>query len=183
MQLKINNIKQNNIIIFDIEYDQRSLVQLAFLILTKTEPNIFALTKSVNIYVKTNHSLNPFFIRYTNITNDFLRDNGIDLAGARTLVNEVILDIDKTDCLVVSHGLKNDLELLLNNGINFKEIQEHYCTYDNAKKLLKRNSGLTLQDIALEDGYSAFNAHNAYADVWSTLHAFCYLKEIEDATT
>jgi DNA polymerase III epsilon subunit-like protein len=183
MRLQIDKIKEKNIIIFDIEYDQNSLVQLAFLILSKTEPNIFELTKSVNVYVKQNHSLNPFFIRYTNITNEFLCDNGIDLAGAKALVDEAMLDIDMNKTMVVSHGLDNDLQLLYNNKINFKKAKGHYCTYNAAKRLLNRENHLTLQDVAQDSGYYMFNSHNAYADVWGTLHAFCFLKEIESGTT
>jgi DNA polymerase III epsilon subunit-like protein len=180
MRLQIKKTRPKHIIIFDIEYDQSSLVQLAFLILTKKEPTIFELTKSFNVYVKPNHSLHPFFIRYTNITDDFLCDNGVDLTVAKALVDEVMLDIDLNDALIVSHGVQNDLDLLLANNIDLKKIKEHYCTYNSAKKLLKRNNKLTLQDVATEGGYFMFDAHNAYADVWGTLYAFCYLKEIEN---
>ena len=180
MRVQIKKTRPKYIIIFDIEYDQSSLVQLAFLILTKKEPTIFELTKSFNVYVKPNHSLHGFFTRYTNITNDYLCDNGVDLAVAKALVSEVMLDIDVNDTLIVSHGVQNDLELLAANGIDLKKIKNHYCTYTSAKKLLKRNNKLTLQDVATESGYCMFDAHNAYADVLGTLHAFCYLKEIEN---
>ena len=182
MRLQIKKTRQKNIIIFDIEYDQSSLVQLAFLILTKKEPTIFELTKSFNVYVKTNQPLNNFFKRYTNITDDFLCDNGVDLAVAEALVNEVMLDIDINDTLIVSHGVQNDLDLLLQNKIDFKKIKEHYCTYNSAKKILQRNNRLSLQDVAAEGGYYMFDAHNAYADVWGTLYAFCYLNEIENGS-
>ena len=182
MRLQIKKTRPKNIIIFDIEYDQTMLVQLAFLILTKKEPTIFELTKSFNVYVKPNRSLTSFFTRYTNITNDFLCDNGVDLPVAKALVDEVILNIDLNDTLIVSHGVQNDLYLLLANGIDFKQIKEHYCTYNHAKKALQRNNHLTLQEVAAEGGYFMFDAHNAYADVWGTLYAFCHLKEIENGT-
>lgn len=179
MKLYIPNIKEQNIILFDVEYDNSLLVQLAFLILTKTEPNIYVLSKSVNIYVKPGQSLSTFFKRYTHITNDFLCDNGVDLSVARTFVMNNLLDIDVNNSMVVSHGIKNDLDILYNNGIDFKQIKTHYCTYNSAKKLLKRQDHLSLKAVAAEGGYYMFNEHNAYADVWGTLYAFCYLKEIE----
>lgn len=183
MRLQIPNTKTENIIIFDIEYDGPSLVQLAFLILTNKEPNIFEVSKSVNLYLRQNHPVNHFFTKYTNITNDFLSEEGIDLSVARTLVNDCLLNINANSCVVVSHGIKNDLELLATHGINFIDLPEHYCTYNAAKRLLKRNNNLKLQNIAEDSGYYMFNAHNAYADVWGTLHAFCYLKELESENT
>lgn len=181
MRIQIPNTEENNIIIFDVEYDGTSLVQLAFLILTKTEPDIFVLSRSVNFYVRQSQPLSPFFKRYTHITNDFLCDEGVDLSVARTLAKENLLGIDYNTSMVVSHGLKGDLEILANNGIDFKTIKHHYCTYDAAKRLLGRNKNLTLKDVAADSGYYMFNEHNAYADVWGTLHAFCYLKEKEHA--
>ena len=181
MKLYIPNTKEQYIILFDIEYDNSSLVQLAFLILTRTtEPNIYVLSKSVNLYVKQGQSLNTFFTRYTHITNDFLCDNGIDLSVARTFVMDNLLDIDVNNCMVVSHGIKNDLDILFHNGIDFKKIKTHYCTYNMARKLLKRKDKLSLKDVAADGGYYMFNEHNAYADVWGTLYAFCYLKEREN---
>lgn len=180
MKIYLPNANTQHIILFDVEYDHLSLVQLAFLILTRTtEPNIYVLSKSVNLYVNEGRPLNSFFTKYTHITNEFLCDNGIDLSVARTLVEDHLLDIDVDDCTVVSHGIKNDLDILLHNGINFKQIKNHYCTYNIARKLLQRNNKLSLKDVAAEGGYYTFNEHNAYADVWGTLHAFCFLKERE----
>ena len=177
MLLKIPNTIEQNIFLFDIEYDHLSLVQLAFLILTKLEPNIYVLSKSLNLYVKPDQTLSNFFTRYTHITDDFLCDNGIDLTVARTEVANLLLDIDLNNSAVVSHGLKNDLDILTANGINLKNTKTHYCTYNNARKILKRTEHLSLKDVAAESGYYMFNEHNAYADVWGTLHAFCALKE------
>lgn len=180
MTIKFNNLtKYNTIIFLDIEYDQNSLVQVAFLILGEKEPNIFELQKSVNFYVKQSHLLSPFFVKYTNITNEFLCDNGIDLARAKTLVDEIIFGVDIFNTLIVSHGIKDDLRILEDNGIDLKQIRNHYCTYKNAKRLLQRDSQLTLKDIAAEGCYYIFDEHNAYADCWATLFAFCYLNELE----
>ena len=165
MKIQLKHIPQTKIAIFDIEYDQGSLVQFASLILHKDEPNIFSLKKSINIYIKQSHLLNSFFTNYTNITDEFLRDNGQDLAVARTLVDEVVFNIPKENILLVSHGIKNDLELLNENNISLDCIPNTYCTYEKAKKLLHRNNHLKLKDVAAESGYYMFNEHNAYADV------------------
>ena len=181
MKLYLPKIIERHIILFDIEYDGPSLVQLAFLILTRTEPNIYVLSKSVNLYVKQGQPLNPFFTRYTHITNEFLCDNGVDLPVARTFVMDSLLDVDVNDCLLVSHGVKNDVDILKRNDFALSKIKNHYCTYNKARKLLKRSSKLGLADVAAEDGYFMFDAHNAYADVWGTLHAFCFLQNLEVA--
>lgn len=118
MQLYLPNIEQPNIIIFDIEYDQSVLVQLALLKLSLRDnvncPNIFELTQSLNLYVKQGQSLTDFFTSYTNITDAFLCDNGIDLSVARTLVHEVVPD----GSLIVSHGVQCDINTLKRNGID-----------------------------------------------------------------
>ena len=182
MKLYLPKTKEQHIILFDVEYDGSSLVQLAFLILTRTtEPNIYVLSKSANLYVKQGHLLNTFFTRYTHITDDFLCDNGVDLSVARTFVKDTLLNIDVNDCVVVSHGVKNDLDILLQNGIDLKQIKTHYCTYNMARKLLKRKEHLSLKDVAADGGYYMYNEHNAYSDVIGTLYAFCYLKELENA--
>ena len=61
-----------------------------------------------------------------------------------------------------------------------KDIKNQFDTYTNAKRILRRKDKLTLKDIAAEGCYYVFNEHNAYADVWGTLYAFCFLKEREE---
>ena len=180
MLLQLKNIKYKNIILFDIEYDQNSLVQVAFLILGAKQPNIFEIQKSFNVYIKQNHLLSPFFVSYTNITNSYLCNNGIDLPGARLLVNSIISDIDVKNTLIVGHGIDNDMRLLDKENFNLSRFSNRYDTYKKAKKLLKRNEHLTLTDIAAEDNYFMFNQHNAYADIWGLLHAFCFLNRKEN---
>lgn len=118
MKIFLPNIQQQNIIVFDIEYDQSALVQLALLrfslLADGAGDSIFELTQSLNLYIKQGHLLSDFFKGYTNITDDFLCDNGVDLSVARTLVHEVV----PNGSLIVSHGLKCDLEILKQNGID-----------------------------------------------------------------
>lgn len=71
------------------------------------------------------------------------------------------------------------MALLEQTKFPFKKIKNRYCTYLNAKKLLGRKDNLTLRNVAAEDCYFMFNEHNAYADAWGTLCAFCYLKDLE----
>ncbi len=167
MNIQLYNIKQNTIFIFDIEYDQTLLVQISYLILSKCGPDIYRIAETANVYVKPNQPLTRFFTRYTNITNDFLCDNGVDLTVAKALVEQGILNINpnKGDVLLVSHGVKNDLDILARNGFTLKQYQNRYCTYNNARRLLKRNEQLTLHDIAAADHYYLFNPHNACSDV------------------
>ena len=165
VKIHLNNIKQKNIIFFDIEYDRSSLVQMASLILRQEQPNIFVIEKSFNVYVKPNRPLSKFFVKYTNITNDFLCENGVGLPVARSLVDQIVFNVDKQDTLIVSHGVRGDLDILERNGFDISNFLCQYCTYSRAKELLHRDSRLTLKDVAAEGGYCIFNEHNAYADV------------------
>ena len=180
MLLQLYNIKYKNIILFDIEYDKTSLVQVAFLILSAKEPNIYEIQESFNVYIKQDHLLSPFFIQYTNISDAYLRENGIGLSGARALVEEVISNINLSETLLVGHGIDNDMRLLDNCDFCLSRISHKYDTYKKGQKLLKRKNNLTLGDLAAEDGYFVFNEHNAYADVWALLHAFCMLNRLEN---
>jgi DNA polymerase III epsilon subunit-like protein len=181
MILQLQNLnKYKNIILFDIEYDNSSLVQVALLILGAKEPHMFEVQKSLNVYIKQNHLLSPFFVKYTNISDAYLRDNGIDLSGARTLVESVIFDIKPEETLLVGHGIDNDMRLLDICKFPFSRFSNICDTYKRAKKLLKRTNNLTLSDLAAEDGYCSFNEHNAYADTWALLHAFCVINRWEN---
>ena len=179
MIIHLDNLNYKNIILFDIEYDKTSLVQVAFLILGAKEPSMFEIQKSFNVYIKQSHFLSPFFIQYTNITDAYLRNNGLDLPRARTLVEGVISNIDVNTTLLVGHGIDNDMRLLDDKGFHWSRFSNRYDTYKQAQKLLKRSSLLTLADVAAEDGYFMFNQHNAYADVWGLLHAFAFLNKKE----
>lgn len=180
MQLKLTNVPYQKIVFFDIEYDQNLLVQLAFLILGAKEPSVFELEQSVNIYIKPSHAISKFFADYTNITNDYLRHNGVDLPGARSLVDEVLFNVDFSNCLLVGHGIDNDLHILQDTHIPLAKIKNRYDTYEKGKKILQRSNRLTLKDLAAEGGYYMFNEHNAYADAWGVVHAFAWLNEMEN---
>lgn len=179
MKIQLKNIsKISKLIFFDVEYDQTSIVQLAMLIFDKVEPCIYELSSSINLYVRQPHKLNPFFVKYTNITDKFLAENGIEQNEAIEIVNDIVDNIDLNSAMVISHGVKNDLELLLHSGYHLKLIPNHYCTYNSAKRILKRNERLSLRNVAEEGCFMLFDEHNAYADVWGTVFAFARLDEL-----
>lgn len=179
MKIQLKNLqKYNKLIFFDIEYDQISIVQLAMLVFDKVEPYIYELTASINIYVRQLQKLNPFFVKYTNITDKFLAENGVSLEEAQGCVNSFLAEVELNSTLVISHGVKNDLDMLLANGFNLKVIPNHYCTYNSAKRILKRNERLSLRNVAEEGCFMLFDEHNAYADVWGTVFAFARLDEL-----
>lgn len=177
MKIEIE-LQSKSLILFDIEYDNEKLVQIALLIFKNIRKNIFKLEKSINLYIKQ-PILSKFFVSYTGITEDILNQYGLELNEVQQLINQELQDLDLDNSCVVSHGVKNDLKILSKNGIKLNLIKQHECTYNLAKKILKRENKLSLEDIAEEACYQIFNAHNAYADVWATLYSYLYLKEIE----
>ena len=130
-------------------------------------------------------------MEYTGITPTFLQQNGVPLKDLQLLVTEDFLKgVDLKDLEVISHGLRNDRLILTENGINLsnytdKEGKIHpidgYCTYNNAKRILKRNKDLKESDLAIDSGYylSESTAHNAFFDVQAEVSVFTYLKKIE----
>ena len=138
--------------------------------------------RSTNIYI-TQKVCYPF-MEYTSITNNFLIENGIPLKDAKILIEDDFLhDIPLNELEVISHGLKNDRLVLKMADINLSQYNnkpiDGYCTYINARRILKRFNHLTLNDIAEECGYYLHSAHNAYNDVWAEVSVFTYLKKIE----
>ena len=94
--------------------------------------------------------------------------------------------MDLKNVMVISHGLKNDRLVLLQNGINLSfrdNIKRHpidgYCTFNNAKNILERDNRLTAKDLAIECGYYIHQAHNAFNDVWAEVAIFTFLKKVE----
>ena len=179
MIIKLPNIQYKNIVLFDIEYDHNSLVQIAFIILGAKEPTVYEVQKSFNVYIRQSHPLSSFFTSYTNINDAYLRNNGLDLPRARALVEEVVFDIEVPNTLLVGHGIDNDMRLLDEYNICLSRFSNRYDTYEHAKKVLKRDKRLSLAEVAAEDCYFMFDEHNAYADVWGLLHAFSLLVELE----
>lgn len=187
MIIKAYNENHQYLLFLDIEFCKDTLVQFSGLLFKRIEKETYQLYKSCNLYV--NVSVSYPFVEYTRISNNFLAENGMPLSNVQYQIWERFLNdvpLDKVE--VISHGLKNDRLVLLQNGINLSSYitednvekpVDGYCTFNNAKKILKRNKNLSLSAIAEEAGYYSSQAHNAYGDVWSEVAVFTLLKALE----
>jgi len=183
MIIKCYNEDHPYILFIDLEFfnekGKNHLIQFSGLLFQRIEENIYQLKTSINQYI-TDKVCYPF-VEYTSITNNFLKENGITLKDFQQLLfNDVLGEIDDKGILLVSHGLKNDRLVLMENDINLTTNIDGYCTFTNARRILGRQNHLTLQDIAEESGYYLHNAHNAYSDVWATVAVYTYLKKLEE---
>lgn len=114
-----------------------------------------------------------------------MAENGVTLEDARTFLTDDLLgDIELDDLLLISHGLKNDRLILLDNGIGLcrsdGRVVDGYCTFNAAKRILERQNRLKLEDLATECGYYLHHAHNAFSDVWAEVAVYTYLKKVEE---
>lgn len=178
-------IKQGHVLIFDAEYNEGNLIQFSGILFRKIEEDIFQIERSLTTYVKLEEGqVNRFIRDFTGITDSFLNAFGVSLAEAKEQI-EKLIDIEDDELLVVSHGITNDRRILLDNGIdlyvdkNEKDIQG-VCTYNAAKRLLKRDKKLTLTDVAAESGIFLSNGHNAFEDAWATVSVFCLMCKLEE---
>lgn len=178
-------IKQGHVLIFDAEYNEGNLIQFSGILFRKIEEDIFQIERSLTTYVKLEEGqVNRFIRDFTGITDSFLNAFGVSLAEAKEQI-EKLIDIEDDELLVVSHGITNDRRILLDNGIdlyidkNEKDIQG-VCTYNAAKRLLKRERKLTLTDVAAESGIFLSNGHNAFEDAWATVSVFCLMCKLEE---
>ncbi len=186
MLIVLRNIENSHVLFFDAEYSEGFLIQFSGILLKKIEENIFQISKSLNTYVKMPETVkvNNFIKNFTGITDSYLETFGLSLEESKTIVEELI-NIDEKDLLVVSHGLTNDRRVLLDNEINLyedcngNEIRG-ICTYNMAKRILKREKRLKLEDIANESGLFITNDHNAFTDAWATIAIFSFLCKKEE---
>lgn len=182
MIIKAYNEKHNYLLFIDLEFSNQQLVQFAGLLFQRVDDETYQLSRSLNLYIS--QKVCYPFVEYTNITNNFLEENGIPIDDARALIfDDFLLDIPLNELEVISHGLKNDRLVLLSSDINLSSCGDNpidgYCTYMNARRILARPNHLTLNDIAEEAGYYLHSAHNAYNDVWAEVSVFTYLKKVE----
>ena len=106
------------------------------------------------------------------------------MADAIAYIQEEFLgDVDKDDLMIITHGLKNDRLVLKENGLqlvkNNGSSVDGFCTYNAARRILRRENHLSLEDLCNECGYYLHHAHNAYNDVWAEVAIYTYLKKIE----
>lgn len=187
MIIKAYNDKHKYLLFIDIEFDMKKLVQFAGLLFKRIdEDGTYQLMRSYNAYVNT--KICYPFKEYTRITNNWLEDNGVPLEDIKIFIMEDLLnDVDPHDLEIISHGLKNDRLILQENGINLSNYLEGgvrkpidgYCTCNNARRILKRTTHLTLEELAEESGFFLYAAHNAFNDVWAEVSVFTTLKKIE----
>ena len=190
MIIKAYNENHPYLLFIDLEFFNHKddvsahLVQFAGLLFKWIDDETYQLMRSCNEYV-TDRVCYPF-AEYTSITNNFLAENGIPLKDMIMSIKEDFLrDIPAESLLVISHGLKNDRLVMIDNGLNLSTSDtgkpiDGYCTFENSRKILHRNDRLTLSDIAEEAGYYLHHAHNAYNDVWAEVSVFTYLKKKEE---
>lgn len=186
MIIKCYNENHNYLLFIDLEFNNRTLVQFSGVLFKKIEDDgTYQLMRSSNVYISTKVCY-PF-VDYTNITNDFLSQNGVPLTDAISLIEDEFLGgIPLNEILIISHGLRNDRLILQENGLNITTTDDGkpidgYCTFNNAKRILNRKNQLTLNEVATEAGYYIHNAHNAFMDVWAEIAVFTYLKKKEEA--
>ena len=191
MIIKCYNEHHPYLLFIDLEFfsnkkdgiNHNHLVQFTGLLFQWIDDETYQLMRSCNEYV-TDKVCYPF-IEYTSITNSFLTENGVPLQDMIMSIEEDFLrDIPLQEVLVISHGLKNDRLIMLENGLNLSNVDgqpiDGYCTFENARKILDRKENLTLSDIAEECGYYLHHAHNAYNDAWAEVAVYTYLKKIEE---
>ena len=184
MVIKCYNENHNYLLFLDVEFNDRELVQFSGLLFKWVDDETYQLMRSCNQYVCTKVCY-PF-VEYTNINSHFLAENGTPLKDVVDFIqNDFLQGIPLNELEVISHGLRNDRMILQENGLNLSTQPstghpiDGYCTFNNARRLLKRQSSLTLSDVAREAGYYIHNAHNAYNDTWAEVAVFTYLKKLE----
>lgn len=177
-------VESSHVLVFDAEYNEGALIQFAGILFRKIEKNMFQIERSLNVYVKLeNQRINNFIKNFTGITDSFLDTFGEDLRTARRMIEELVTT--DGDLIVVSHGISNDRQTLIDNGIDLYVNQhckpiEGICTYNAARRLLGRNKRLSLLDIAEDSGVFLSSGHNAFDDAWATVSAFCLLSKLEE---
>lgn len=187
MLVVFKNIKYDNVLVFDAEYNEGDLIQFSSIMFRKVEENIFQISKSINIYVKLPEGtrMNRFIQDFTGITDNFLAEHGVELDEA---VKQIGQFIEHAGSMVfVSHGLYNDRLTLFSNGVDFYEknaqteaVLPGICTYNLAKKVLKRQNKLSLGDVATEAGLFISNHHNAFDDTLATVAVLSLLCKLQE---
>ncbi len=184
MKIKLKDSHQF-ILLFDTEYDEGSLVQFAGILLKKTDAEHYELHRTTSVFVA--QKLSKYFIRYTNMTQDYINKVGVSLEKAKEeVLDKFFCNVNTNSLLIASHGVQNDLKILHDNGITFNGNDwdyfklDSYCTYNAIRRVPDRTSRFKLDDVAKDGNFVNAVPHNAFVDAWATLAAFCYLKEREE---
>ena len=178
MFIYIPNKTENKIIVLDTEYSEQNIIQFSSLMLQKTEFNedIYQLVSSANVFIKPEVPVSHWTTQYTGLTTRFLNENGVSKEEFHRFIRKFLEVVDH-DVVIVAHGVRNDLKVLQNAGIDFQ--CKFDCTLEMAKKILKKETNLKLTDIAKDSGLILNFAHNSYSDAIATLSVYSFLKTIE----
>jgi len=178
MFIYIPNKTEERIIVMDTEYSEQHLIQFSSLMLQKTSFNrdIYQLVGSSNVYIVPDKPISHFTTKYTGLTNSFIRENGVSKEDFHKFIQEFLSDVN-SDVVIVAHGIRNDLKVLRNVGIDFQCKVD--CTLEMSKKILGKETDLRLVDIAADAGLILNFAHHSYSDAIATLAVYSFLKTIE----
>lgn len=179
MILYFKGIKHQHIFISDIEYDNNKVIQFAGLLFKKIDAknSLYQVEGSINTFIKQDE-VGIYATRYTGIDKNLLQQYGQTEEEFLEQYKTLFKNVDMSDTLFVSHGSKNDRKIL--KGLPAIDLPKHsFCTYRNAKRILGRESKLTLAEVAAEAGYFLDNAHDAFADAWATVAALSFLLKID----
>ena len=84
MIIKAYNENHKYLLFIDLEFSNQELVQFAGLLFNRIEDDTYQLSGSVNVYIS--RKVCYPFMEYTNITNNFLEENGIQSGDAKALI-------------------------------------------------------------------------------------------------
>lgn len=179
MVLFFKGIKHKHVFVCDIEYDNSKVIQFAGLLFKNIDSknSLYQIDSSINVYLKQDE-IGSYATRYTGIDKTLLDQYGNTEEEFFKQYERLFIDADMNDTLFVSHGSKNDRKIL-KNLVRADMPKHSFCTYRNAKRILKKESGLTLAQVAAEAGYFLDNAHDAFADAWATVAALSFLLKID----
>lgn len=179
MLVVFKGVKQEYVYIADTEYDHMKIIESAGYVFQRVDDrnDIYQLAFSFDHYIKKAR-IHRYVQQYTGITPEFLAEEGLENEDFVKLYDEMFKDIDPEDTIFVSHGTQADRKVLKNSGVAFHPSHS-YCTYKNAKRILKRENKVSLSDVAEEAGFMLKNKHSADADAWATVVAFSFLRKLE----
>lgn len=179
MVVFFKGIKHQHIFVCDIEYDRNKIVQFAGLLFKNIDSknSLYQIEGSINVFLQ-HDTIDPHIVRYTGIDPSVLKSVGKSDKDFMQQYEVLFANVDLDNTLFASHGSKNDRKILKDSGL--VTLPKHsFCTYRNAKRILKRGTDLTLFKVAAEAGYFLDNAHDAFADAWATVAALSFLLKID----
>lgn len=165
------------IMAIDVEYDKDKIIQLGSILLKNIGGCLYQPCRSLNVYIAQTN-ICQFIQDYTNITKEFMKEYGDSLEEAQSKWSAYIDGLKTEDVLVVSHGINQDSIIMRSNGFDI-DCFEHWCTYNHAKWVFKRQNNVGLADILQESGLIPVGEHNAYGDAFSTLSVLSFLLKLE----